>query len=493
MNFQKLMRLVWQSIRRSKRDFLFSSVGIVIGISTLLFFTTLGAGIKTTVLERVFVVRQLEVIKKTYDVGAFQSEGLFGAKKLDDALIAKLDDLPGVMSVYPKMRLTFPTGAFGGKALIGKDVRGELVADGLPAKLATAEEVDPSLEVTFKDYEAIACEQDSDCPTSYQCGEGNVCTGRPCNARRGQESAACEGPAYCHEARAQCMMPIPVLASPKMLEIYNGSIHTALSGTQGALSKLPKLSKKALVGFEANAVFGQSFFLGKAGGADKDVRRIRLVGFSNKAIDLGATMPLGYVKRLNAKHSNLKNSDKEYHAVVVETDSNEATATVAQGIEEMGYALSDKFENAQRASLLILLITLVFNLISAIILAVAAVNIMHTFLMLILERRKELGLMRALGATRAQLRVLVLSEATALGLLGGTLGILLGGLSTMAVDRVFNAQVQDFPFKPDTLFEYEPWMLLMCLGAALLFCWIGALLPAIRASRIDPAAALTGR
>jgi ABC-type antimicrobial peptide transport system permease subunit len=493
MNLQKLLRLVWQSIRRSKRDFLFSSVGIIIGISTLLFFTSLGTGIKETVLERVFVVRQLEVIKKTYDVGAFQSEGLFGAKKLDDSLIEKLQKVEGVRSVYPKMKLTFPTGAFGGKQLIGKDVRGELVADGLPAELISDEEVDPSLEVVFKDYEAISCKQKSDCPKAYTCGDKGVCVGEPCQARRGEESAACEGAAYCHSERKQCMIPIPVVASPKMLEIYNGSIHTALSGSSGALSKLPKLSKNALVGFEANALFGRSFFLGESAGGQQDVRRIRLVGFSDKAIDLGATFPIGYVKRLNAIHSGREEAGREYHAVVVETESNEVTAAVAQKIEDMGYALSDKFENAQRASLLILLITVIFNLISAIILAVAAVNIMHTFLMLILERRRELGLLRALGATRAQIRMLVLSEATALGLIGGSLGIAVGFVATKAVDAIFNSQVQDFPFKPDTLFGFAPWMFLMCLGAALFFCWIGALLPAIRASRIDPAAALTGR
>ena len=76
--------------------------------------------------------------------------------------------------------------------------------------------------------------------------------------------------------------------------------------------------------------------------------------------------------------------------------------------DTMGFALSDKYQNAQRAGLLILLVTLVFNLISLIILTVAAVNIMHTFLMIILERRRELALMRALGATRGAIRVAIM-------------------------------------------------------------------------------------
>ena len=51
----------------------------------------------------------------------------------------------------------------------------------------------------------------------------------------------------------------------------------------------------------------------------------------------------------------------------------------------------------------------------------------------------------------------------------------------------------DFPFKPETLFAFEAWMFAACIGVAIVFCWVGALFPAIRAGRIDPAAALAGR
>ena len=489
MKASKLARLVWQSVNRNRQDFLFSSVGIIIGISTLLFFTSLGTGIKDTVLEEVFTVRQIEIQQKTYEVGAFQSSGLFGAKVLDDDTIAELEQLEGVSSVYPKMKLTFPTGAFGGKQLIGKDVRAEMVADGIPDDLVSAEEATDPL--AFKDWDDVSCQDDAGCEPGFVRGDGGFCKGKRCAYKRDQDDPICEGVSYCDKKRSECLMPIPVVASPQMLEIYNGSIHTALSGSAGALSKLPKLSKQALVGFEANVVFGKSFFLGPSAKGDQDVRRIRLVGFSNKAINIGATMPIGYVKRLNAEY-NKEEAGQQYHSIVIETSSNDAIASVAQHVEGMGFALSDKFENAQRASLLILLITLVFNLISVIILAVAAVNIMHTFLMIILERRQELGLMRALGATRGEIRVLVLSEATVLGLCGAVFGSIVGWLATVGVDRVFQTQVQDFPFKPETLFSFEPWMFAVCLGAALVFCWLGALLPALRASKIDPAAALTG-
>jgi len=255
-----------------------------------------------------------------------------------------------------------------------------------------------------------------------------------------------------------------------------------------------RLRERGRIGVGADVFLGEGFFLGASGPGGPVRRRIRLVGFSDKAINCGATMPIEYVRRYNQRFNPTEGGKDEYHSIVVVTESNDAIAGVARVVtEDLGFALSEKYEQAQRASLMILLITLVFNLIAAIILAVAAVNIMHTFLMIILERRREIGLMRALGATSGQIRVMILAEATVLGIFGAVLGVIAGFLATLAVDAVFTTQVQDFPFKPDTLFVFEPWMFGVCMGAALLFCWIGALIPALRASRIDPASALPGR
>ena len=483
MSPNRLIRLVVQSIRRNRRDFLLSSIGIIIGIGTLLFFTALGAGVQTTVLERVFVVRQLEVVKPSYDLAGFQTEGLFGGPKLNDRTAEIFGNVDGVAGVFPKMKLVFPSSVKAGKALLGKDMWAELIADGIPPGLVTAELEAPPFE--FKDWEAIPC--DAGCPSGMSCGSADICVGSSCAS-----DADCGDGMYCHADDKQCLMPVPVIISPALLEIYNGSVQTAMSGAKGMVGKLPKLSERSLVGFEGEAVFGRSY-MGQSKSDKRVTRRVKLVGFSTKAINLGVTMPIGYVKRLNAEIAGME-SGGEYHAIVVEAVSNDAVPMVAQTITtDLGYALSSKYENAQRAGLLILLITLIFNLVSLIFLGIAAINIMHTFLMIILERRRELALMRALGATSGNIRMLVLGEATALGLVGGTIGVLLGYSVSLVVDYLLATQVSDFPYKPETLFVFAPWMWFGAFGVALLFCWIGALIPAVRASRMDPAGVLAGR
>lgn len=483
MKISRLAALVGQSIRRNTRNFILSSLGIVIGIGALLFFTALGLGVQQTVLERVFVIKQLEVVKPSYDFGSFKSEGLFGGVKLNDQMAERLRDVDGVSEVFPKMKLTFPSSIRGGEALLGKDMWGELIADGIPPDLV-ADEVEIE-DMAFVDYENISCSDDSSCPSGYACDEG-VCRGVECS-----DDADCEGNAYCTQDDV-CAMPIPVLANPSLLEIYNGSIQTAMGGASGAMGKLPQLSESALLGFGALAVFGKSY-LGSSKRNVRIERRVKLVGFSEKALPLGLTMPIGYVQRLNREVVG-DEAAEEYHSIVVDAVSNDRVAAVARTItEDLGLALSSRYQNAQRAGLLILLITLIFNLVSLVFLLIAAINIMHTFLMMILERRRELALMRAVGAPRSSIRWLVLGEATALGLFGGLVGVAGGYTLSRLVDWLLANYVPAFPYKPESLFVFEMWMILGALGVAVLFCWIGALLPAIRAGRIDPAAALAGR
>ena len=474
----RISQLVSQSIRRNKRDFVFSSIGIVVGIGTLLFFTALGAGIKQVVLERVFVIGQLEVEKPSVGVGS-----LFGndGPVLNDRVVDRLKKIDGVDGVYPKMKLTFPTSARGGAALIGKDIWAELIADGIPPELVS-EEIEAEGVMQFKDWEAQPC--DAGCPSGYECGTEGLCVGSACTT-----DDDCGERVYCTEEKV-CEIPIPVLISPNLLEIYNGSVHTAMRGASGGMSKLPKLSAEGLIGLEFTGVFGKSY-LGRSKKGKAVEKRMRLVGFSYKAMNLGATMPIGYVSRLNHRFRG-EDASKEYHSILVDTVSNDRVAEVVEEIRKTGFVLSDKYESAQRAGLLILLMTLVFNLISLIILAIAAVNIMHTFLMIVLERRRELALMRAVGATRSDIRALVFAEATVLGLVGGAAGATLGYLMTLVVDAVFHRYVMDFPFKPDSLFVFQPWMFAAAIGVSVLFCLLGAAVPAVRASRIDPAAALSG-
>ncbi len=485
MTLDRFVALVSQSLRRHRRHFALSGVGVAIGIATLFFFTSLGEGVRTTVLEDIFIIGQLEVVDPAAGSG-LRAGGFLGGGGLDDRTVRDLEDLPGAKAAFPKMKLTFPSRASGGGSLMGRDVGIEFIADGIPPELVADDISDP---LGFADLEAMAsCQDDSSCRDGQSCNDGQ-CASDSCNPR---DSEACGELGYCHPQRQQCALPIPIIISPTVLEVYNGSIHTALRDSEGIGSRLPRLTQEMLIGFEFDVIFGESF-MGRT--ADRDTRqeRARLVGFSDRAMPMGTTMPLEYVIRLNEEFSGVEASE-HYHSILVEAESNDAVAPLAQSIQrELDLELSDRHQQAERAGLLILLLTLLFNLIALVILAVSALNITHTFTMMVMERRSEIGLMRALGARRLDIQALVVGEATVVGLFTGIAGIAMGMGSAYLVDFLFETQVGHFPFKPDSLFIWSPWIFALGIATAVVFCWIGALLPALKAGRVEPSEALTGR
>jgi len=97
----------------------------------------------------------------------------------------------------------------------------------------------------------------------------------------------------------------------------------------------------------------------------------------------------------------------------------------------------------------------------------------------VLERRSEIGLRRALGATRGQIRAQFLAEAILLSLAGGVIGVIAGAAATAAYARVHGETVVIPP---------QAWA--GGLAATLLIGALAGLLPAIRAARLSPTRAL---
>ncbi len=121
----------------------------------------------------------------------------------------------------------------------------------------------------------------------------------------------------------------------------------------------------------------------------------------------------------------------------------------------------------------------VITIIAWIVVVVSAVTLLNTLMLSVLDRRREIGVLRAIGATRAFTLKAILAEAAGIGIVGGLLGLVLGAaiqyLTSIALTNVLSI---------DVAWEPSPSMLLIGLGA-LLICLLGSVPPAVRAARLN--------
>ncbi len=112
-------------------------------------------------------------------------------------------------------------------------------------------------------------------------------------------------------------------------------------------------------------------------------------------------------------------------------------------------------------------------------LIVGAIGVANIMIVSLLERRSEIGLRRALGATKGQIRAQFLGESILLALIGGIIGVLAGAAATAAYASVRSWAV---------VVPVEAWV--GGIASAVLIGAFAGLLPAVRASRMPPTVAL---
>jgi putative ABC transport system permease protein len=131
---------------------------------------------------------------------------------------------------------------------------------------------------------------------------------------------------------------------------------------------------------------------------------------------------------------------------------------------------------------------LLLGSVAIIALLVAGTGVSNTVLMAVVERRREIGVLRAIGATRANVFRLVWLETLQTCLAGSVLGVVVAFLASRSLETWVRSRL---PFSPtDTLIGWEWWMVASCLGAALVLGSVASFLPAWRAASLPPMAAI---
>ncbi|GAC1670804.1 MAG: hypothetical protein NVS9B4_26560 [Candidatus Acidiferrum sp.] len=123
-------------------------------------------------------------------------------------------------------------------------------------------------------------------------------------------------------------------------------------------------------------------------------------------------------------------------------------------------------------------------------LAVATLGIVNTLVMAILERRREIGILKALGAADGDVKQLFFVEAGVMGLLGGVLGVCFGWLIGAGVTWGTNLYLKRQSLPAAHVFAVPWWLVLCAILFAVIVSLAAGLYPAGRAARLNPVEAL---
>jgi putative ABC transport system permease protein len=172
------------------------------------------------------------------------------------------------------------------------------------------------------------------------------------------------------------------------------------------------------------------------------------------------------------------------------TDVPRASELTAQFRKE-GFQVQSLEIVVQIANRVVTAITLMFMLIGGIALLVATIGIANTMVMAIYERTREIGILKAMGASSGEIRRMFMLEAGMIGLIGGVIGLLLGWLVGLGLNQVIPIYLKyrELPMRGD-FFVVTPTLALGVIVFATFIGLVAGLLPAQRAAKLDPLQAL---
>jgi putative ABC transport system permease protein len=205
-------------------------------------------------------------------------------------------------------------------------------------------------------------------------------------------------------------------------------------------------------------------------------------------------LPLKLAQDLHVMQSNLRDTSASdspsYTSLSVRVENPNQVPAVEDAIKKMGFSAFSLVDATRSMRQFFAVLDGFLAIFGSLALAVASIGIVNTLVMAILERRREIGIMKALGASDADVRGLFFAEAGAMGLVGGAVGVTLGWAIGRLINFGTNIYLERQHFPPAQIWSVPLWLVLSAITFSIVVSLLSGLYPASRAARLDPVQAL---
>jgi putative ABC transport system permease protein len=460
MKTRDLTDLALRNLREALFRNALTTLGVAVGVASLVAMLSLGVGLQQLASKRLSQSGLFDTVIVTpknnfrgFGRPSREAESDKPPRVLDDDARHQLEKLPNVIEVYPQVRF-FTEVRFNSKpfatvvAGLPDSSRNSGSFDGMQGNFFSSPTADEAiLQIEFaKDL--------SDNPPSL--------IGKELILRYAERQALTPAPAAPADSSSANAASTDASAAP--------------AESAGGFSVVPKELHLKIIGIvetEPAAGYG---------------------GYGNARL----LMPLETASTLRAAQVNdLRDivrgtsSDKiTYPSLSVRAKSPSQVESLETSIKSMGFAAFSLLDASKSLRTFFSVFDLLLGIFGSLALAVATLGIVNTLVMAILERRREIGVLKALGAADLDVQQLFFVEAGVMGLFGGIFGVGFGWLLGRALTFGTNVYLKRQNLNSIELSSVPLWLVFSAIAFAVLVSLVAGLYPASRAAKLNPVDAL---
>ena len=463
MKIPDLTELALRNLRESLLRNSLTTVGISVGVASLVAMLSLGIGLqrlfsqrlaKSGLFDTVVVTsrRDMRGMGRDRDDATTPGE----SRVLDESARQEIERLPNVLEAYPDIRFSTP--------LRFEDKPHPTTISALPASAKSNE--------AFEGMQGSFFSSDTAAEVILQ--------------KTFAEELLGKAPARGVDETNVADLAKPLLGR-ELTMIYS----------QRVPSSTPPLAPAAgasaggdLIG-AAYSVVSSEVKLKIVGILDQDPESMRGPSHAKVFLPLRLAQSLHVMQSVDLREVSRAASDQPvYSSVSVRVKNPAQVQLVEDAIKKMGFGTFSILDASRGLQLVFRVLYAFLFIFGSLALIVSCIGIVNTLVMAILERRREIGIMKAIGASDGDVQKLFFAEAGAMGILGGIVGVVLGWAIGQLINFGTNIWLKSQSFPPEHFWAVPWWLVVLAIGFSFLVSLASGLYPAGRAARLDPVQAL---